>query len=128
MARGGAKGAKVRPATEVDAAANTIQRGAKTSLKHKGFENNDKARRERLEDAYGTGTPQATGLRKRIQELEAEVRQLRLRVEPLPVDAAQTAKMAAAKCDEAERPEEGSGEAFWTIEEWLGSIPLNAIM
>lgn len=67
-------------------------------------------------------------LRARIAALEKENRMLKLRLQPLPKEAASTAGNAAKRSLAKSRSQKGSGDALWSLESWLRTIPMPKIV
>ena len=88
-------------------------------------------RETQLKEVYGgTEKPlsEVEKLRQRIAHLEKENRMLKLRLEPLPQNAADTAGSAAKTAASGPRAAKGSGSALWSLESWLHTVPMPKIV
>ena len=91
-------------------------------------------KQSRIEKAYGVRTEptEVAQLKERVAQLEQMNRMLRMRVEPMPADAASkvdtSAKSVVTGAKEPKGRKASAGEKMWQLETWLRSLPLAAII
>lgn len=114
--------------------AQRVASATKLQAVARGKEARNATRMQQIESVYGANVKEAKPpteverLRARITALEKENRMLKLRLSPLPQEAASAAGGAAKRSSAKSRAQKGSGEALWSLESWLRTIPMPKIV